>query len=252
MQLLVAEEVEELKRPRVPLPFFSLFRFSFSYASAGGGAVINSGSRRFSWRRQGRWRWMMMAMTGLPVSSPAFFFLSLSLFSFSCSSRFLSFLSLLSLFSSFLLCIYRKKQRERGLLPLSSHGIGVGWQGRLLCNRPRGTSPLSPPVVGHESQLRQMGVFVGVFLMFSEKEGEEKSRGENSSSSSASRVQGKKKTHSAVQNGTVWGFSLSLSLSLLKQWMKQRRFTQYTPFHLKGNDAKNVSESKSVLNFLFV
>jgi hypothetical protein len=43
-----------------------------------------------------------------------------------------------------------------------------------------------------------MGVFVGVFLMFSEKEGEEKSRGENSSSSSASRVQGKKKTHSAV------------------------------------------------------
>jgi hypothetical protein len=80
MQLLVAEEVEELKRPRVPLPFFSLFRFSFSYASAGGGAVINSGSRRFSWRRQGRWRWMMMAMTGLPVSSPAFFFLSLSLY----------------------------------------------------------------------------------------------------------------------------------------------------------------------------
>jgi len=150
---------------------------------------------------------------------PCFFFsLSLSLFSFSCSSRFLSFLSLLSLFSSFLLYIYRKKQRERGLLPLSSHGIGVGWQGRLLCNRPRGTSPLSPPVVGHESQLRQMGVFVGVFLMFSEKEGEEKSRGENSSSSSASRVQGKKKTHSAVQNGTVWGFSLSLSLSLSLFW----------------------------------
>jgi hypothetical protein len=92
-----------------------------------------------------------------------------------------------------------------------------------------------------------MGVFVGVFLMFSEKEGEEKSRGENSSSSSASRVQGKKKTHSAVQNGIVWGFSLFFFF--LKQWMKQRRFTQYTPFHLKGNDAKNVSESKSVLNF---
>jgi hypothetical protein len=77
MQLLVVEEVEELKRPRVPLPFFSLFRFSFSYASAGGGAVINSSSRRFSWQRRGRWRWMMMAMTGLPVSSPAFFSLSL-------------------------------------------------------------------------------------------------------------------------------------------------------------------------------
>jgi len=72
--------------------------------------------------------------------------------------------------------------------------------------------------------------------MFSEKEGEEKSRGENSSSSSASRIQGKKKTHSAVQNDTVWGFSLSF----LKQWMKRRRFIQNTPFHFKGNDAKKV------------
>jgi hypothetical protein len=54
-----------------------------------------------------------------------------------------------------------------------------------------------------------VGVLVGVFLMLSGKGGEEKSRGENSSSSSASRVQGKKKTHSAVQNGIVWGFSLS-------------------------------------------
>jgi hypothetical protein len=50
-----------------------------------------------------------------------------------------------------------------------------------------------------------VGVLVGVFLMLSGKGGEEKSRGENSSSSPASRVQVKKKTHSAVQNDTVLG-----------------------------------------------
>jgi len=59
-------------------------------------------------------------------------------------------------------------------------------------------------VVGHWSEFRQVGeVVVGVFLKLSKKEGEEESRGENASSSSASRVQGKKKTHSVVQNGTV-------------------------------------------------
>jgi hypothetical protein len=90
-QLLVAEEVAELKRPRVPLLFFSLFWFGFSSASVGGGAAIDSGSRRFSWRRRRRLRWMMMAMTVLPVSSLVFFFLSL--FSFSSLSRFFFFSS---------------------------------------------------------------------------------------------------------------------------------------------------------------
>ena len=90
-QLLVAEEVAELKRPRVPLLFFSLFWFGFSSASVGGGAAIDSGSRLFSWRRRGRLRWMMMAMTVLPVSSLVFFFLSL--FSFSSLSRFFFFSS---------------------------------------------------------------------------------------------------------------------------------------------------------------
>jgi len=37
-----------------------------------------------------------------------------------------------------------KKHGERGLLSMSSHGIGVGWQGWLLCNRPKGTSHLFP------------------------------------------------------------------------------------------------------------
>jgi hypothetical protein len=38
-----------------------------------------------------------------------------------------------------------KKHRERGLLPLSSNGTGVGWPGRPLCSRPRtawGARPL--------------------------------------------------------------------------------------------------------------
>jgi hypothetical protein len=41
-----------------------------------------------------------------------------------------------------------------------------------------------------------------LFELFSRK-GEEKSKGRKSSSSPASRVQGKKKTHSAVQKGTI-------------------------------------------------
>jgi hypothetical protein len=63
-------------------------------------------------------------------------------------------------------------------------------------------------VVSHGSELRQVQVFVGVFLGLSEKKKEEKSRGMKASSSPASHVQGKKKTHSAVQNSTIWGFSL--------------------------------------------
>jgi hypothetical protein len=54
-----------------------------------------------------------------------------------------------------------KKHGERGLLPLSSHGTGVGWLGHLLCSRPRtarGARPLCfSPVVGHRSELRQVG-----------------------------------------------------------------------------------------------
>jgi hypothetical protein len=44
---------------------------------------------------------------------------------------------------------------------------------------------------------------VGVFLMFRREREREKSV-KKSSSSPASHVQGKKKTHSVVQNGTVW------------------------------------------------
>jgi hypothetical protein len=46
---------------------------------------------------------------------------------------------------------------------------------------------------------------VGVFLMLFRERGREKSI-KKSSSSPASHVQGMKKTHSAIQNGTVWIF----------------------------------------------
>jgi hypothetical protein len=88
-----------------------------------------------------------------------------------------------------------------------------------------------------------VGVFVGVFLGLSEKKKEVKSRGTKASSSPASRVQGKKKTHSAIQNDTVWGFSL-----LFFFFLKRHRFTQNMSFHLKENGAKNMSKSKSILN----
>jgi hypothetical protein len=48
-------------------------------------------------------------------------------------------------FCSLFPCIYRQIHEERGLLPLSSHGTGVGWSGRPLCSRPRtvrGARPL--------------------------------------------------------------------------------------------------------------
>jgi len=43
-------------------------------------------------------------------------------------------------------------------------------------------------VVGHGSKFRQVRVFIGFVFGFWEREGEEKSRGTNASSSPASRV----------------------------------------------------------------
>ena len=61
-------------------------------------------------------------------------FFSLSVFFF---SIFLFLLCCSLFFCSLFPCIYRQIHRERGLLPLSSHGTGVGWLGWLLCNCPR-------------------------------------------------------------------------------------------------------------------
>jgi hypothetical protein len=112
---------------------------------------------------------------------------------------------------------------------------------------PWGTSPLCfffhRLEGGHELEFRQVGV-VGrrFFGSFGERGRGEKQGKVAASSSPASRVQGKKKTHSAVQNGTVSGFFFN------EQWMKQRSFRQNTLFHLKGNDGKIALKSKSVFN----
>jgi hypothetical protein len=85
-----------------------------------------------------------------------------------------------------------------------------------------------------------VGVFVGVFLGLSEKKKEVKSRGTKASSSPASRVQGKKKTHSAIQNDTVWGFSLLFFfetasfypkhvVSFKRKWRQKRVKIQINP-----------------------
>ena len=61
-------------------------------------------------------------------------------------------------------------------------------------------------------------------------------KGEKKSSSSpASRVQGKKKTYSAFKTAPFWASSFFF---FVQQWMKRRRFGQNAPFHLKGKGAK--------------
>jgi hypothetical protein len=97
--------VAELKRPRVPF-FFLCFGSVFLMPLLAVellSIVAQDGSRGGDEEDGGGWWWRWRFFLFLPL------FFSLSLFSFSSSSRFLSFLSLLSLFSSFLLCIYRKK-----------------------------------------------------------------------------------------------------------------------------------------------
>jgi hypothetical protein len=68
--------------------------------------------------------------------------------------------------------------------------------------------------------------------------GNEQSKGEKSSSSPASCVQGKKKGYIAVQNNTVLGFSSFFN----EQCMKRCRFGQNTSFYLKGKDGKKTCQ----------
>jgi len=141
-----------------------LMSFVVAYSGGGGG-----------W--EARWRplqcfFFFGVKTLVPASSPSFFFFLFSLSRF-CpfylyashllffffSSVFSFFLSLFSFYSFFFLLLFLlpsssalsspvligKKHRERGLLPLSSNGTGVGWPGRPLCSRPRtawGARPL--------------------------------------------------------------------------------------------------------------
>ena len=140
-----------------------LMSFVVAYSGGGGG-----------W--EARWRplqcfFFFGVKTLVPASSPSFFFsvFTLSVLSFLslCFSSLIFFLllcffflslSVFFLFFFFLLLfllpssstlsspvLIGKKHRERGLLPLSSNGTGVGWPGRPLCSRPRtawGARPL--------------------------------------------------------------------------------------------------------------
>ena len=148
-------------------------------------------------------------------SSLLFFFL----FSFSSSSvfSFLSLFQLFVLFSTFYVffsvfhplfyppfffcslfpCFYRKNRGERGrgdhcaAAPKTARGAHS-----LLFSPPLGR----PRVRGYTS-----GVMVDVFFMLFGERGREKLV-KKSPSSPTSHVQRKKKTHSAVQNGTIWVF----------------------------------------------
>ena len=189
---------------------------------------------------------MVPAVPAVLVAAPLFFLLSsssgllfffifglitllplLSLLSFPLSFLFCFFSPLL--FSRALPCIYRKNRGERG-------------RGRPLCNHPkncpRNTSPPSSPTRG---KLRASGGGVSVFLKREMAVTEEEKK---SSSSPASHVQGKKKTHSAFKTTPFWVFPFFFN----EQCMKRLRFGQNVSFHLNENGAKLMLKYKSVLN----
>ena len=196
------------------LPFFSLFSFSlFSFLFPL--SVLSSRS--------------LFCSSLLSLYSSLFFFFVFLLF-FLCF--FFSFsnatLPTLSPFSCSLFpCIYRQIHGgKRSITPVQSWHRGRLARAAIIQppqDCPRGTSPLCfffhRLVGGHELEFRQVGV-VGrrFFGSFGERGRGEKQGKVAASSSPASHVQGKKKTHSAVQNSTVSGFFFN------EQWMKQRSF----------------------------
>jgi len=135
------------------------------------------------------------SVSPLFLCSSHFFFLSICPLFFSFSPLFFFQFSHFSLFSFFFFYpslilppgvvlfprIYKWKTGKRGLLPLSSHCTGVRWSGghwatiwRLL----EGLSPLFfHLVVGHGSEFRQVGLFIGFVWVLREREGEEQMQG---------------------------------------------------------------------------
>jgi len=89
-------------------------------------------------------------------------------------------------------------------------------------NRPRGASPFLLPCG------RQVGSFVGVFLSWFEEKGKRKAREGNLLLPLPRASRGRRRP--TVPFKTAPFRSLFF---FLKQWMKQRRFTQNTPFYLK-------------------
>jgi len=142
-------------------------------------------------------------------SSVFFFFLSCSVFFSSLSSSlFLFSLSLLFYcFSSscvfFLPCIYRGERRPT---PLPSQWRrGVGWTGRPLFSRPSTT--LGTPLLPNSNTWKAVqveGPWSMSFWVIRGREVGEKQGKKKSSSFPTSRVQGKKKTHSAFKTAPFW------------------------------------------------
>jgi len=155
-----------------------------------------------------KWRWLQVAVLLLLSSASLFFFLF-----FLCYSLLFSF-GLQLLPSSVLLfpfappsalslpCIYRQKNRGRDspTTPIQSWFRGRV-AGAATVQPPKGYVPSIFPPRG-----KQVGRFCRHLFKLFQRKGEEKSRGRKSSSSPASRVEGKKKTHNVVQNDTFWVF----------------------------------------------
>jgi len=155
--------------------------------------------------RRRRWRFAVLFFFSLSILCFTFSSLLLLLSAFPLSFLFFLFSSLLCPLSSVLAffslppCFYRQKQ-------------GRDVAGRPLCCRPknclRNTSPPSSPTRG---KLRATGVGkVGVFFKREMVVTEE----EKSSSSPASRVQGKKRTHNAFKLAPFWVFPFFLMNSV--------------------------------------
>jgi len=72
--------------------------------------------------------------------------------------------------------IYKWKTGKRGLLPLSSHDTGVRWSGGHWAAISRVLEGLSSLffhlVLGHGSEFRQMGGFIGFYWVLGERERE--------------------------------------------------------------------------------
>jgi len=114
-------------------------------------------------------------------------------------------------------------------------------------NRQRGTSPLffSHTVVGHGSELRQVGAFGRRLFEFSRRKGERKAGDKKSSSSPARASRGRRRPTMPFKTAPFGSF-------FNEQWMKRHHFGQNMSFHLKGKGGKILSKSKSIFNLKFI
>jgi len=112
-------------------------------------------------------------------------------------------------------------------------------------SRPRGLSPLFfPLVVGHGSELRQVGVFVGCFG-FGRERGRGVDAGEHNPSSPASARLGEEEEPTVTfQTALFWASSLLLFLTIDETTL----FCLKHVVSFKRKWRQNVSISESVLN----